>query len=40
LVVSNIDEGANSLEYRDMMKQVLKIEDALERYDATNSTKL
>jgi len=40
LVVSNIDEGANSLEYIDMMKQVLKIEDVLELYDAANSTKL
>jgi hypothetical protein len=40
LVVSNIDEGANSLEYIDMMKQVPKIEDALERYYATNSIKL
>ena len=40
LVVSNIDEGANSLEYIDMMKQVPKIEDALELYDAANSTKL
>jgi len=40
LVVSNIDEGANSLEYIDMMKQVPKIEDSLELYDASNSTKL
>ena len=40
LVVSNIVEGANSLEYIDMMKQVAKIEDALELYDAANSTKL
>jgi len=40
LVFSNIDEGANSLEYIDMMKQVPKIEDALELYDAASSTKL
>lgn len=40
LIFSNIDEGANSLEYIDMMKQVPKIEDALELYDAANSTKL
>jgi hypothetical protein len=40
LVFSNIDEGTNSLEYIDMMKQVPKIEDALELYDAANSTKL
>ena len=40
LVFSNIDEGANSLEYIDMMKQVPKIEDAVECYDVANSTKL
>jgi len=40
LVFSNIDKVTNSLEYIDMMKQVPKIEDALELYDAANSTKL
>ena len=38
-VVSNIDEGSNSLEYIEMMKTVPKIEEAFELHGAAEATK-
>jgi hypothetical protein len=39
-VVSNIDEGSNSLEYIEMMKTVPKIEEALELHGAAKVTRM
>jgi hypothetical protein len=39
-VVSNIDEGSNSLEYIEMMKTVPKIEEALELHGTAKVTRI
>jgi hypothetical protein len=39
-VVSNIDEGSNSLEYIEMMKTVPKIEEALELHGTAKVTRM